>query len=141
LDHGSDKTLAQVVTEVRKSLVKYIVGSMAMEEDSQDSQDDKKSTSSTSFIGGKISLNAPTSSSCLSGSFVDIDRICIVSLKSLIEEMGERINYGLALDDLANGLPEGVTEIPPVSSAVCGLTHSETYECFRVANSIISMGT
>lgn len=37
-----------------------------------------------------------------------------MALSKLIAELAERVNYGIELDDLPNGLPEGVDEIPAV---------------------------
>lgn len=45
-----EKTLAQVTTETRKHLVKYILGSMPAEEESQESQE-TKSTASSAISG------------------------------------------------------------------------------------------
>lgn len=98
---------------MRKELVKYIIGSTAIEDDSQDSQEDKKAASTPAAISGE---SLPSSFSTPIWLTCDCtDRICMTSLKELIDGLGERVNYGLDLSDLPNGLPDGVDEIPAVS--------------------------
>lgn len=46
--------------------------------------------------------------------FIVVDRIPIAELKTLIESLATRTNYGLDVSDLPSALPKGVTEIPAV---------------------------
>lgn len=41
-----------------------------------------------------------------------VDRVPFGSLKTLIESLADRVNYGLDLADLPNGLPEGTEGVP-----------------------------
>ncbi|KAI5476517.1 hypothetical protein MNV49_007696 [Pseudohyphozyma bogoriensis] len=87
--HESDKTLASLATSVRKQLVDYVKAN-AGQEDSQeaDAEEEKKDAMPVA------------------------ERIPLAMIKSLIEQLATRENYGLDVTDLPNGLPDGVTEIP-----------------------------
>lgn len=106
---SSSQTLAGLTTSVKNNLVEAVKTATLADEDSQDA--DPKTLAGK---GPQSCVKSPVEQ-VLELTHVT-DRIPGGVVKALIEKLAERKNYGLEAADLSQALPDGVKQLPLVSS-------------------------